>query len=706
LVQGLGGNQRCTVPMEKQWKLVQKHVEFCLGNGVEDMALSQNITSLSKVLERNIVLKNIEGKVGKGYKQTTDETESPDARMARLERTVELLTQALSQQQNQQPPPPPVQPEPNVNDDIIALTQNFSKMKPPSFQGGLEPLKAEAWVLETEKLFEVFPCSEAHKVLLATFTLQEEARRWWIFGRDTNLAMDCARFKEPSLKYFSRCVRDEKVVHVSLNQAAPLQSRVNANFPEGLSVLVVDDNVVCLKIVAALLNKCRYKVTTTTKATEALKILRKNKQSYDIVITDVIMLDMNGFELLEIIGLEMDMPVIMMSANDDKESVLKGVRHGARDYLIKPLRLAEVKNIWQHVVRQNLFNTTKSDTMQAGTDQNPSAQKKKKKRVSWTGVLHNKFVDLSVPKKILQIMNEPMISRESVANHLWKYKNALRKENTKAKMSQESENNINSNRTNGLLSDTITTSCIDQCLNTINHHNRFAEQDMTTGITLFGSRLQTFGASTSNAKLLQQNQLPPKVVVDQMCPTVLGSVPSSSFFAANPSPHHELNGMRFHSINSRTKIFVDNVKKSTSQFPSFNTRQSGPSSMPVSFGPYSGPPVAFNLGGVPFQMHGDASNQLNPMSQPDSLAMLLPWQHEGRNLANLKVKEEPINFPFDMRQITDDSIRKGQFVQHRYPFENTEREIKSHHNNSSSSSDDGLLSIMVKQFNSNLAPRL
>ncbi|XP_028088032.1 two-component response regulator ARR18-like [Camellia sinensis] len=498
----------------------------------------------------------------------------------------------------------------------------------------------------------------------------------------------------------------KEVVHVSLNRAAPTQSRVNANFPEGLSVLVVDDNVVCLKVVAALLNKCRYKVTATTKATEALKMLRKNKESYDIVITDVIMLDMNGFELLEIIGLEMDMPVIMMSANDDKESVLKGVRHGARDYLIKPLRLAEVKNIWQHVVRQNLFNTMKSGIVQAGTDQNPSAQKKKKKRVSWTVVLHNKFVDAvrqlgvdkAVAKEILQIMNEPMISQESVANHLRKYKNALRKENTKAKMSQERENNINSNRTNGLLSDTITTSCIDQCLNTINHHNRFAEQDMSTGITSFGSRLQTFGASTSNAKLLQQNQLPPKVVADQMRPTVFGTVPPSQFFAANPSPHHEFNRMRFHSVNSRTKMFDDNVKMSSSYLPSFNTGQSGPSSMPVSFGPYSCPPAAFNLDDVPFQMLGDASNQLNPVSQPDSLAMLLPWQHEERNLANLKVKEEPINFPFDMQQITDDSIRKGQFVQHRYPFENNaEREIKSHHNNSSSSSDDGLLSIIVKQ---------
>ena len=88
------------------------------------------------------------------------ESSSSEARMARLERMMELIVERLDQQQNQQPPPPPpAVPEQNVNvndGDIIALTHKFSKMKPPSFQGGLEPLKAEAWVLETENLFEVF----------------------------------------------------------------------------------------------------------------------------------------------------------------------------------------------------------------------------------------------------------------------------------------------------------------------------------------------------------------------------------------------------------------------------------------------------------------------------------------------------------------------------------------------------------------------
>ncbi|XP_028057536.1 uncharacterized protein LOC114261460 [Camellia sinensis] len=147
--------------------------------------------------------------------KNTDEPESSETRIARLERMVELLIETLRQQQNQQPPPPSpqlVQPELNANDDVIALIQKFNKMKPLTFHGGLEPLKADAWVLETEKLFEVFPCAEAHKVLLATFTLQEEARRWWMLIRDTNNAITWAQFKEGFYeKYFSQCVQDRMV---------------------------------------------------------------------------------------------------------------------------------------------------------------------------------------------------------------------------------------------------------------------------------------------------------------------------------------------------------------------------------------------------------------------------------------------------------------------------------------------------------------
>ncbi|PNX87257.1 two-component response regulator ARR11-like protein, partial [Trifolium pratense] len=81
-------------------------------------------------------------------------------------------------------------------------------------------------------------------------------------------------------------------------------------FPAGLRVLVVDDDPTWLRILEKMLKKCFYQVTTCCLAIEALKKLREKKDAYDIVISDVNMPDMDGFKLLEHVGLEMDLPVI------------------------------------------------------------------------------------------------------------------------------------------------------------------------------------------------------------------------------------------------------------------------------------------------------------------------------------------------------------------------------------------------------------
>lgn len=53
-----------------------------------------------------------------------------------------------------------------------------------------------------------------------------------------------------------------------------------------------------------------FAVTTTSQAITALKLLRENKNMFDLIISDVHMPDMDGFKLLELVGLEMDLPVI------------------------------------------------------------------------------------------------------------------------------------------------------------------------------------------------------------------------------------------------------------------------------------------------------------------------------------------------------------------------------------------------------------
>ncbi|XP_047335408.1 two-component response regulator ARR12-like [Impatiens glandulifera] len=114
-------------------------------------------------------------------------------------------------------------------------------------------------------------------------------------------------------------------------------------FPEGLRVLVMDDNVDCLKLLCIDLHKCKYKVTAITEAIKALELLRKNKDEYDIFITQT--KHTVDFEFLKIITLEIVIPIIVISENDDKDMVLKGVINGARDYLVKPEEIVRSTNI-------------------------------------------------------------------------------------------------------------------------------------------------------------------------------------------------------------------------------------------------------------------------------------------------------------------------------------------------------------------------
>ncbi|XP_028063556.1 uncharacterized protein LOC114266814 [Camellia sinensis] len=168
--------------------------------------------------------------------RSNDTSESSETRMSRVEQMLAVLIETVMQQQRQQPlplPPPPAQNEPG-NNDIINLTQKFMKMKPPTFLGSIEPLKAETWLLEMEKLFKVFPYFEIQKVLLATYTLKDKARRWWLLIRNNNGNMTWAQFNAIFYdKYFPQCFQDRKVLEFQeLKQANMSVAEYEAKYTE------------------------------------------------------------------------------------------------------------------------------------------------------------------------------------------------------------------------------------------------------------------------------------------------------------------------------------------------------------------------------------------------------------------------------------------------------------------------------------------
>ncbi|GAV57005.1 Response_reg domain-containing protein/Myb_DNA-binding domain-containing protein [Cephalotus follicularis] len=248
------------------------------------------------------------------------------------------------------------------------------------------------------------------------------------------------------------------------------KDRVVDTFPVGMRVLLLDDDRICIKIVTKMLKDCQYEVTISRRAQEALIMLREDKNRFDIVLTDLHMPDMDGLKLLEILGLEMGLPVVMMSSDDGEQVIMKGIIYGACDYLVKPVRKEAIKYLWQHVIRKksndfkeigelgsvddmvvklikqcdinHAYNVTarnnentksskkrKDDDDDGGETTGIALYREKKQRFHWTVELNEKFVtavtqlgrDKAVPKKILEVMQEMNvagITRENIASHL------------------------------------------------------------------------------------------------------------------------------------------------------------------------------------------------------------------------------------------------------------------------------------------------
>ncbi|KAK8503857.1 hypothetical protein V6N13_021639 [Hibiscus sabdariffa] len=122
-----------------------------------------------------------------------------------------------------------------------------------------------------------------------------------------------------------------------------------------LRVLLVEADDSTRQIVAALLRKCNYSVSAVPDGLKAWEILKTKPHSIDLILTEVDLPSISGFALLTLImehEICKSIPVIMMSSQDSISMVYKCMLRGAADYLVKPIRRNELRNLWQHVWRR------------------------------------------------------------------------------------------------------------------------------------------------------------------------------------------------------------------------------------------------------------------------------------------------------------------------------------------------------------------
>ncbi|KAJ8632460.1 hypothetical protein MRB53_025796 [Persea americana] len=136
-----------------------------------------------------------------------------------------------------------------------------------------------------------------------------------------------------------------------------------------LRVLLVEGDDSTRQIVAALLKKCNFKVTTVSDGLKAWELLKEKPHSIDLILTEVQLPSISGFCLLTMImGHEKckNIPVIMMSSHDSVSIVFKCMMRGAADFLVKPVRKNELRNLWQHVWRRQTLTSPQHGCQDGG----------------------------------------------------------------------------------------------------------------------------------------------------------------------------------------------------------------------------------------------------------------------------------------------------------------------------------------------------
>ncbi|XP_061336996.1 uncharacterized protein LOC133284059, partial [Gastrolobium bilobum] len=103
----------------------------------------------------------------------------------------------------------------NAGEMFQDLLLTFRKHKPPSFQGGHDPIVAVQWLQAMDKIFRVVQCTDDQKVLFSVYMLEGDAHHWWANASQPlvmqNVAISWAMFEEMFLeKYFPMSIRDSK----------------------------------------------------------------------------------------------------------------------------------------------------------------------------------------------------------------------------------------------------------------------------------------------------------------------------------------------------------------------------------------------------------------------------------------------------------------------------------------------------------------
>ena len=185
------------------------------------------------------------------------------------------------------------------------------------------------------------------------------------------------------------------------------------------TVLVVEDDSTLQSVLLYNLNKEGYRVEQALDGLDGLEKARSIKP--DILVLDVMLPKMNGFEICRTLRQEMAVPILILTAKDDEIDKVVGLDLGADDYLTKPFKIRELLARIRAILRRaeqaaakppDTGNLIKTDTMEIDIGRH-------------TVKVRGKQIELT-PKEFdlltLLIRNKGMVfNREQLLEKVWEY---------------------------------------------------------------------------------------------------------------------------------------------------------------------------------------------------------------------------------------------------------------------------------------------
>ncbi|QPW51860.1 response regulator transcription factor (plasmid) [Bacillus thuringiensis] len=182
-------------------------------------------------------------------------------------------------------------------------------------------------------------------------------------------------------------------------------------------ILVVEDDQEIQELIKQFLMTQQYKVIVASDGLEGMK--QFNKQSFDLILLDVMMPNLNGFEVAKMIRGQSNIPIIMLTALEEEQDQMKGFDLGIDDYITKPFSFHVLMRRVEAVLRRSNNQSTDNHFVFRELHVDGDAYKVYVNRVE---------VPLTTKEfEILQLLlqnEKKVLTRENIVEKIWGYEYA------------------------------------------------------------------------------------------------------------------------------------------------------------------------------------------------------------------------------------------------------------------------------------------